>query len=116
MQEILTDLKAEQEALDRFLSTLAEIQWDLPSPAEGWSVRDCVSHIAHIDEVALALLEGDNTPLEVAAKVKFGFTEIGPQKGRAMKPSAILPWWRTGRAGMWGQLSTAEPQAGVLCV
>ena len=113
MQEILTDLQAEQEALDRFLSTLSEIQWDLPSPAEGWSVRDCVSHIAHIDEVALALLEGDNTPLEVAAKVKFGFTEIGPQKGRAMKPSAILPWWRTARAGMLAKLSTCDPKTRV---
>ncbi|MBU1207456.1 MAG: hypothetical protein KKH04_11100 [Proteobacteria bacterium] len=45
MQEILTDLKAEQEALDHFLGTLSEPQWNLPSPyvivtiAEGLGVR-----------------------------------------------------------------------------
>ena len=53
MKEIGTDLKAEQEALDSFLCTLQDSQWDLPTPAEGWTVKDSISHIAHIDEAAL---------------------------------------------------------------
>ena len=34
MKEIVEDLIAEHEALDSFLSTLNEEQWDIPSPAE----------------------------------------------------------------------------------
>ena len=64
MNEILADLAAEQEDLDRFLASLTDAQWDLPSPAEGWSLRDSVSHIAHIDDAAVRLLIGDNGPLE----------------------------------------------------
>jgi uncharacterized protein (TIGR03084 family) len=94
MQEIVTDLKAEQKALDDFLSTLKDKQWDLPTPAEGWMVRDCVSHIAHIDEVATAFLGGDYAALDEAAKIGMAFNEIGPKRGRAMKPSQILEWWR----------------------
>jgi len=110
MKEILTDLKAEQEALDRFLSSLSEPQWDLPSPAEGWTLRDSVSHIAHIDEVAVSLLRGDNSPLEEAAKVGFGFSNIGLQKGRLMKPSGVLIWWREVRSVMMEELSRCDPK------
>jgi uncharacterized protein (TIGR03084 family) len=110
MQEILADLKAEQEYLDRFLSTLSGTQWDLPSPAEGWTLRDSVSHVAHIDEVATALLRGDNTPLEIAAKVLFKFTEIGVEKGRKKNYSEILPWWREVRSIMMEELAKCDPR------
>jgi len=108
MQEILSDLKAEQEVLDQFLCTLSEPQWDLPSPAEGWTLRDSVSHIAHIDEVAVLLLRGDNSPLEEAAKMGFGFTSIGPQKGRSMNSAGILSWWGAARSVMLEELSKCD--------
>jgi uncharacterized protein (TIGR03084 family) len=110
MKEILADLKAEQESLDRFLCTLTEAQWNLPTPAEGWSVRDSLSHIAHIDEVATVLMRGDNTPLEVAAKVLFKFTEIGVEMGRGMKCSELLPWWRRARSVMMDELAKCDPK------
>ena len=43
MQAIVSDLKAEHEALDNFLCTLEDWQWDLQTPAEGWLIRDSVS-------------------------------------------------------------------------
>ena len=110
MQEILADLKADQETLDQFLSPLSAAQWDLPSPAEGWTLRDSVSHIAHVDEVATQLLRGDNTPLEIAAKVRFQFTEIGVEKGRKMKFSQILPWWRGARSILMEELARCDPK------
>lgn len=110
MKEILADLQAEQEDLDRFLASLTDAQWDLPSPAEGWTLRDSVSHIAHIDEVAVRLLHGDNRPLEEAAKAGFGFTNMGPQRGRSMKPSEVLSWWREARGVMIVELSKCDPK------
>ena len=61
MKEIVTDLMAEQQALDDFLCTLHDKQWELQTPAERWTIKDSVSHIAYIDEVAVSLLRGDNT-------------------------------------------------------
>jgi len=110
LKEILADLQAEQEDLDRFLASLTDAQWDLPSPAEGWTLRDSVSHIAHIDEVAVRLLHGDNRPLEEAAKAGFGFTNMGPQRGRSMKPSEVLSWWREARGVMIVELSKCDPK------
>ena len=110
MIEILADLAAEQEALDRFLASLTDAQWDLPSPADGWTLRDSVSHIAHIDEVAVRVLQGDNSPLEEAAKVGFGFTNMGPQKGRSIKPPEVLLWWRKARGVMIVELSRCDPK------
>lgn len=92
MKEIVTDLKAEQASLDRFLETLSEAQWDLPSPAEGWTLKDSVSHIAHIDEVAVSVLRGDNTPLEEAAGIESSLSNVGLKKGRTMKPAEVLSW------------------------
>ncbi len=111
MQEIVTDLKAEQKALDDFLSTLKDEQWDLLTPAEGWMVRDCVSHIAHIDEVATAFLGGDYAALDEAAKVGMAWNEIGPRRGRAMKPSQILEWWRNVRKTECEHLMKTDPKA-----
>jgi uncharacterized protein (TIGR03084 family) len=110
MYEILKDLKAEQEYLDQFLSTLTEAQWHLPTPAEGWTVRDSLSHIAHIDEVATALMRGDTTPLGIAAKVLGKFTEIGVEKGRGMKCSQLILWWREARSRMMEELAKCDPK------
>jgi len=110
MKEIIEDLKAEQEHLDRFLTTLTDEQWDYPTPAEGWSVKDTVSHIAFIDDVAVQLIQGDLSPLEEAAKAGFGYTQIGVEKGRRMKPSEMLPWWRKSRSIMDEELLKCDPK------
>ena len=94
MKEIVTDLRAEQEALDSFLCTLKDEQWDVQTPAEGWTVRDSISHIAYIDEVSVSFIRGDYTALDEAAKLGMSYNETGPKRGRTMQPSQILKWWR----------------------
>lgn len=110
MKEIVEDLIAEHEALDSFLSTLSEEQWDLPSPAEGWTLRDCVSHIAYIDEAAVLLIRGDNFPLDEAKELGMEYTNAGPKKGRTLKVSEMLPWWRKERAIMVEELLKCNPK------
>jgi uncharacterized protein (TIGR03084 family) len=111
MKEIVTDLIAEQQALDDFLCTLQDDQWELQTPAEGWTVKDSVSHIAHIDEVAVSLLNGDNTPLDEAAKTGLSYVEVGPKQGRSMKTPQVLEWWRNMREIMDEQLLKIDPKA-----
>ena len=110
MREIVTDLKAEQEALNGFLCTLKDEQWDSQMPAEGWTVRDSVSHIAYIDEVSVSFIRGDYTALDEAAKVDMISDETGPKRGRTMQPSQILKWWRDMRDTMDGCLMKIDPK------
>ena len=49
------DLRAENAALDEVLAAVA---WDVPTPAEGWTVRDTVVHLHLSDLAALAALRG----------------------------------------------------------
>ena len=42
---ILPMLAAERAALVAYLPTLSEADWGLPSPCDGWSVRDQVAHV-----------------------------------------------------------------------
>ncbi|MGH2755904.1 MAG: maleylpyruvate isomerase N-terminal domain-containing protein, partial [Actinomycetota bacterium] len=46
------DLRAEHDELDRSLASLTDREWDEPTPAPGWSVRDQISHLAFFDEEA----------------------------------------------------------------
>lgn len=50
---LIDDLAAETAVLDALLTGLDESQWQLPTPAEGWSIADQVSHLAFFDEAAL---------------------------------------------------------------
>lgn len=111
MKEILEDLRAEQESLAELLVDLTDSQWDLPSPAQGWTLRDCVSHIAHIDEVAAQILQGDLSPLEEAKRVLMGFNEIGVNRGRSMSARQILDWWQKARQEMLERLSVIDPKS-----
>lgn len=110
MQEILKDLIDEQETLDQFLTTLSEFQWDVPSPAEGWFLRDSVAHIAHIDDVAVSVLKEDFSSLKEASELGADFNEKGLQKGRSLSPYQILCWWRASRAILVNELSKCDPK------
>jgi len=111
MKEIIADLRAEQESLDGLLATLKDAQWDLPTPAIPWTVKDSVSHIAYIDDVAIATSKGDNSYFELAFKVGYTFNEVGVEQGRAMEPSQVLAWWRKSRETMDDALAKLDPKA-----
>ena len=46
------DLAAESRELDGMLAGLEAADWERETPAEGWAVRDQVSHLAWVDDAA----------------------------------------------------------------
>ena len=52
MREILSDLVAEEQALDQFLQRIHERDWKLPTSAPGWTIMDTVSHLAFTETFA----------------------------------------------------------------
>lgn len=67
---LLADLSAEWAELDGWLDG-ADL--DTPTPAEGWTIRDQVSHLAYYDErEVLALSDPDRFRVELAALLESG--------------------------------------------
>ena len=100
--ELLDDLADEQGALDLVLARMTAAQWDLPSHAPGWRVRDQITHLAHFDEkAALAIADADAFRADAAAtrgaEGRDRYEARYLQRGRAVTPGALVDWWR--RAG-----------------
>ena len=110
MKQIIADLKAEQESLDEFISTLNDSQWDLPTPAEGWTIRDSITHIGYGDKISDAILSGDYSSIDEAIKIGPAIVDIWARQGREMKISQIVDLWRTAREKMYDRLMKMDPK------
>ena len=96
IEDVLNDLVAEYDRLERILSSLDDEQWLAPSGAPGWTVRDVVVHLAQTEEaVAVSLAEpvaewtSRDRPLDdaVDARVRADTTPAGE----------VLERWRSAR-------------------
>ena len=111
VDEVIGDLLAEHDDLDAIVSG-ADADWDLATPAEGWSVRDTVSHLAFFDDRAT---EAVTTPDEFRAGLGAvledpqRFIDAGPVQGRELSPGDVLTWWRTSRANVVAAFRAAAP-------
>jgi uncharacterized protein (TIGR03084 family) len=112
MQAICGDLAAEHEALDTLVGPLDDRGWDVLTPAEGWTVRDQIGHLAFFDEMAA---EAATRPEAFRASL----AQAGPEtlvrrhldRGRAMTGAAVLDWWRAVRAAMLAALARVDPKS-----
>jgi hypothetical protein len=53
MDQLADDLLGETEALRALLVGLDDADWERPTPAQGWAVRDQISHLAYFDDAAV---------------------------------------------------------------
>lgn len=103
LQEARIDLEAEHADLDRIVASLDPSSWDLPTPAEGWSIRDQISHLAFFDEQARTAVDDPDAfaaGLQTAASDVHAFMNDPLAKARDRPPSEVLAWWRSARAEM----------------
>jgi uncharacterized protein (TIGR03084 family) len=104
-EEVVEDLAAEHLALDGVLARMAATQWELPTHAPGWLVRDQVAHLAHFDETArLAIVDADRFRAD-AESVRAGggplsYEERYLARGRAMSPGELRERWREASAAL----------------
>jgi uncharacterized protein (TIGR03084 family) len=101
MASICTDLEAEHDALDGLLRGLREADWNRPTPAEGWMVRDQISHIGSTDRVAtVAAAEPKRFEAEFLSQNRRHRMARQLETGRRLRGDELLEWWRTGRTAM----------------
>ena len=111
---LLADLTAETGELDEVLAALGAADWELPTPAAGWAVRDQVSHLAYFDETA-ALAASDPGRFRAGAAALMalgdGFPDQIAERYRALPAGELLRWFRAARAGFTATFAATDPAA-----
>ena len=113
MGPICADLEAEHAALDAVVAGLSEADWDAPTPAAGWAVRDQIGHLAFFDEQAhLAATDagGFAAAVEAATTDPAQYMTAAVDRGRSMSGAGVLDWWRTARSALLAVLVALDPK------
>jgi len=101
LQEVMRDLRAETAHLDALLAPLDEKEWSIPTPAEGWDIRDTVGHLASTDDIMFESVTQTTNPkrtLPEGATTIDDFTALHVAEARTMAPLDVYTWWRSATA------------------
>ena len=115
---LLDDLDAEYAALREVVDGLADAdaRWDLATPAEGWAVRDQISHLAYFDDAGRqAMVDPDAfaRSVEELLATTGDPMDVHLVRGRAMGGDELLDWWDGAHRAMVEAFSIADPSARV---
>ena len=114
METICNDLAAEHDALDALVAPLAPADWDMATPAEGWTIRDSVSHLWFFDGTAtLAVTDADAFAESTRTVLAAAGGDPSSALGRAMTPEQLLVAWRRDRAKLIAALAPLDPSTRV---
>jgi uncharacterized protein (TIGR03084 family) len=110
MSELISDLRAETTDLERLLGPAV---WDVATPAETWTVRDQITHLAWFDEAATrAVTEPDAFRAEVQAMIEDGLdADLLVARRRSMAGDEVAGWFRAARHRMIEVLAAMDPRA-----
>jgi uncharacterized protein (TIGR03084 family) len=110
MDTICADLTDEHAGLDDVVSELSEAEWQAPTPAEGWDVKDTIVHLIQADRAArMAVAEPERFQAAKAEAASKGLAAaFGDTEGRS--GAEVLDWWRQERAGMVAAFASCQPR------
>jgi uncharacterized protein (TIGR03084 family) len=108
---LCADLATEHADLDRLVAGLDDPAWDTPTPAEGWSIRDQVGHLAYFDDRATLAVTDPDAFAGHLAEVLADLTVLDRPvaEARRQAPAALLARWRGGRERMVGAFRRLDP-------
>jgi uncharacterized protein (TIGR03084 family) len=100
MAGLIDDLRAETASFEGLLRPLRDDDWERPTPAEGWAIRDQVSHLAWFDDAAVrAVTDPDgHRAAPVGHSPVDRWVDDLVQEARGRAPADLLAWFRTARA------------------
>lgn len=103
MSELIADLRAETAELITVIESLDPAGWELPTPAEGWAVRDQISHLAWFDDAATGAAadpEGFRSARDALLARGDGAVHELVLASRGLAPRQVLDWFGAARARM----------------
>ena len=110
--DVYADLKTEGEVLDKLVASLDTAQWDLPTPAPGWTIKHQVAHLS-----STARLAG----ISASDPAMFAKVTVGADKDfdgavnalltpyLSASPADLLARWRSEREVAVKALSALPP-------
>ncbi len=110
MAELLDDLRAETASLETLLDRLRPADWELRTPAEGWAVRDQVSHLAWFDDAASTAATDPAAFQALLADLPDTFVDDLAVRERGRSPAELRAWFGTSRERLIGTLAPIEPR------
>jgi len=108
------DLEAETAGLRAVLATRPAADWARPTPADGWTITDQVTHLAYFDDVTrLSLTDPDR--FTAAARELMSSGDDYPDRVAAryhdLAPDATLAWLDRSRAALVAAYLETDPAA-----
>lgn len=96
--EVAADMVAEHEALDAVVARLSDAQWQLPTPAAGWTVADQIGHLTYFDGAAATAVADPEAFKRMAAQLASEDTDADALTlHRDLAPPQLLAAWRDNR-------------------
>jgi uncharacterized protein (TIGR03084 family) len=109
---LLTDLQAESAVVEQLLTALVPDEWNLPTPAMGWTIADQVSHLAFFDDAAsLAANDPERFALEAEALMTRGsdFAASIASEFRSVPPADLYAWFCRSRGHLLNTFAPLDP-------
>jgi len=114
INDLIEDLDAESAALEAVVSGLTDEQWELDTPAAGWTIATQIGHLLSSDQAAILAA---SAPDDFAEMVRDGLTRENPWRfideaaiAEGQRPKTeLLADWRTDRARL-AQLLLEYPE------
>ncbi|GAY15555.1 TIGR03084 family metal-binding protein [Mycobacterium sp. shizuoka-1] len=110
---LLADLRGETDHLVSVLSDLDVDDWQLPTPAAGWSIQDQMSHLAYFDDAthqALADPIAFRTHADELMAGGMDFPDRIAAEHRVLTPERILEWFVDARTSMLAAFEGDDPK------
>jgi uncharacterized protein (TIGR03084 family) len=114
MNDLLADLAAETEVVMAMIAGLDDAGVAAPTPAEGWSIRDQLSHLAYFDEAATAAaVDPERFRREAAALTALGddFPDRVAAEYSGLGAYALREWLRQAREEFLEAFRGIDPKA-----
>jgi len=110
LDALIDDLVAEQHQLDAAITAVPVERWSDPSPAQGWLLRDCISHLAEMDELAAIIAETGAYP-ERPREGREGVLSPMQVQSHSLSVTELIEWWRHSRNRLEAAARPLDPRA-----
>jgi uncharacterized protein (TIGR03084 family) len=113
LRQVTADLAEETTALAGLLSRLPAAAWEKDTPADGWTIRDQVTHLAFFDDATLlAITEPAAFDAQRAELLAFGdrFPDVVAAQYRHRGGRDCLDWFLRSRQALLAAYLAADPR------
>src|SRR5262245_40470517 len=113
IEGLAADLAAETRDLAAVLAGLRDADWDAPTPAAGWNVRDQVTHLAYFDDAAaLSLRDPEAFRRQVGREIAEDGAEFPDkiaERNQHLSGAQCLAWFSGSRDALLTAYLAADP-------